>query len=123
MTHDRKTDADAWVDALLNDVASAPVPKPSQDLMARVLADATAKLPPPGGRAEVASLWHEFVAGIGGWFGVGGVLAAGFTGLVIGLGAIDPSDVDTLFSFGFFENYDSQSGLSAFGWDLEEERL
>ena len=79
--------------------------------------------PRPAAGLRSASLWHEFVAGVGGWFGVGGVLAAGFTGLVIGLGAIDPSDVDTLFSLGFFENYDSQSGLSAFGWDLEEERL
>ena len=120
MTHDRKTDIEAWVDALLDDVARAPVPDPSQDLMARVWADATAKLPPPGGMAGAVPLWRMLLAGVGGWRGVGGVLAAGVSGLVIGLSAVDPSGVDTLLNLGLFDDYDTQSGLSAFGWDLEE---
>ena len=120
MTHDPKTDPDDWLDTLLDDVARAPVPDAPPALMARVLADAEALLPAPGGVQAQAPFWQTVIDGLGGWGALGGLAVAGVTGLAIGLGAFDIASIDTLWSVGFFDGYDSQTGLSAFGWDYEE---
>jgi hypothetical protein len=120
------------VDTLLHEAARAPMPKPgpkpmpkpipdpSPDLMARVLGDALRVMPAPGGVRAPLPLWQQVVGVLGGWRAVGGLVAAAVTGLAIGLGAVDTTGVDTLWSLGYFEGYDSQAGLSAFGWDFEE---
>jgi hypothetical protein len=129
---------DALLDTLLHEAARAPlpdpgpkpgpdpVPDPSPDLMARVLADALRMMPAPGGVRAQVPLWRQVVGVLGGWRAVGGLVAATVTGLAIGLGAVDATGVldttgvDTLWSLGYFDGYDSQAGLSAFGWDFEE---
>lgn len=89
----------AALDALLAEVADAPVPEsgplpvPSDDLMARILADAEAAqvravaVPPRVG-------WRNWLAALGGWPALGGMAVAGVTGLW--LGVAPPAAVDEL---------------------------
>ncbi|MEL6463491.1 MAG: hypothetical protein AAFQ58_00870 [Pseudomonadota bacterium] len=107
------------IDTLLDDLAKQSVPDPSDDLVARVLADAEAYLPPPGAVTATVPWWRQIVPGIGGWGAVGGLLAATVAGFVIGLGALDPVGADALWSFGYVAYYDADLGLDAFGWALE----
>lgn len=120
MTQGPKHDDDPWLDDLLDEVGRGAVPDVSDDLLARVMADAEAVLPPPGGMLVRVPLWRQVVGALGGWGSVGGLVAAGVTGLAVGLGAVDATGVDALWSLGVFDGYDGQSGLSAFGWDFEE---
>lgn len=120
MTQDLKNVPDPWLDDLLDKVAQAPVPEVPADLMARVMADAQHMLPPPGGVITAPPLWRQVIGALGGWGSVGGLVAAGVTGLAIGLGAVDATGMDALWSLGVFDGYDGQTGLSAFGWDYEE---
>lgn len=120
MKHDPNTDPDDWVNQLLDDVARAPVPDTPPALMARVLTDAEDLLPAPGGAPAPVPFWQQVFDGLGGWGALGGLAVAGVTGLVVGLGAFDATSIDALWSVGFFDGYDSQTGLSAFGWDFEE---
>lgn len=69
-------------------------PGPSDDLMARVLADAAALQPvPTAPRIEAPSLWARALGSIGGWPALSGVAAAGIAGLWIGLAPPDAFDV------------------------------
>lgn len=108
------------VGRMLDDLAAAPVPDPSGDLMARVLADGEMHLPTPGGQVVVVPWWRQIVLGIGGWGTVGGLVAATATGFVIGLGAIGDTGVDTLWTLDYDAYYESDLGFDAFGWALEE---
>lgn len=122
MTRDPEPEDPKWIDELLQDVSRAPVPNASDALMARVLSDAEALLPPPGGLAVPVDvpLWRQFVGGLGGWRAMGGLAVAGVAGLAIGLGAFDAVGLDALWSAAITDEFDSQAGLSAFGWDYEE---
>lgn len=122
MTHDHKSpqDAPAWVDDLLQDVSDAPIADTPPAVMARVLDDAMTALPAPGGQVAAVPLWRQIVQGLGGWMTVGGLAAATVAGFAVGLNGIDATGVDLLFSTGTDEYYESQMGLSAYGWDLEE---
>lgn len=82
-------DDDRMLEAFFAEARQVP-PEPSADLLARVLADADAvraarpapamapSAPPPRGA------WHGLLDLLGGWGGVGGLVAAGLTGLWIG---------------------------------------
>ena len=113
---DRRDDA-AWLDEMLDEMAGSDVPAPAPDLMARVLADAVAQMPPPGGAPASAPLWRQIVRGLGGWSAVGGLVAAAATGFVVGLGGLETVGADALWSDTY---YDSSTALDAFGWDYEE---
>ncbi len=70
-------------------------PVPSDDLMARILADADAQIAPQP--AEVPArpgLWSSLLAGIGGWPAAAGLAAAAITGLMIGV--VTPDTLDSL---------------------------
>ncbi|MEM8654016.1 MAG: hypothetical protein AAGF36_04665 [Pseudomonadota bacterium] len=108
------------IDMLLDDLAARPVPDPSGDLVARVLADAEAHLPPPGGLVAAPPRWRRIVQGLGGWGAVGGLVAATVTGFAVGLGALDDAGADALWSLGYGAYFDADLGLDAFGWALEE---
>ncbi|WP_299705733.1 hypothetical protein [uncultured Tateyamaria sp.] len=109
------------IDQMLDELAALPVPDPSGDLVARVLADAELHLPAPGGRVAVTPWWQQIVRGIGGWGAVSGLVAATATGFVIGLGAVGDTGVDAFWTLGYDEAYyDADLGLDAFGWALEE---
>lgn len=111
---------DAWLDDMLDDLAAAPVGDPSDALMSRVMSDALAIMPPPGGDQPKVSIWRNIVHGLGGWPAVGGLVAAAATGFVVGLGALDMTADAMAWPFGYDLLYQDQTGLDAFGWDLEE---
>ncbi|WP_299042913.1 hypothetical protein [uncultured Tateyamaria sp.] len=120
MTQGSKSPGPDRIEAMLDDMSALPVPEPSPDLMARVLADAQAHLPAPGGGRPQARMWRQIIGGLGGWGAVGGLVAATATGFVIGLGALDTTGVDALWTLGYDADYDTDLGLDAFGWALEE---
>ena len=112
-------DKNDWVDALLDDVGRAPVPGPDPTLMARVLADAEAAQPAPGGHAGgSAGLWGQILAGFGGWLSVGGLVAATAVGFAVGLGALGATGFDAYMMGGFGVEYDDSFGLGVHGWDI-----
>ena len=119
MTHPPKgPDDEAWINQMLDDLAQAPIEEAPDALMSRVLADAGAMLPAPGGVR--VSWWRQFVEGLGGWSAVGGLAAAAATGFVIGIGGIEPATFDDFLSADYDAYYESQDVFSAFGWDLED---
>jgi len=121
MTQAPKPPHPDWVDDMLDDLAAQPVPEVSPHLMARVLSDAKAHLPPPGGVVvDAAPWWQQVVRGLGGWGALGGLVAATVTGFAIGLGALDSAGADALWAFGYYDYYDAELGLDAFGWAMEE---
>ena len=69
-----------FIDDLLGDVRHADLAVPD-DLMARVLADAAAQMP----AAPRTRFWHDLNEMIGGLPAWGGLVAAGVTGLWIGI--------------------------------------
>lgn len=69
-------------------------PEPGDALMARVLEEAETHLPAAPTRAPVRGGSGGLFDGIGGWFGLGGLVAAGLAGLWIGI--MPPAAVDSL---------------------------
>lgn len=118
MTDPRKEND--WVDALLDDVRRADAPEVSADLMARVLADAEAVMPPPGGAPAAEGLLAQVLSGLGGWLSVGGLVAATAVGFAVGLGALNTGGLETFWLGEFGTYYDDTFGLSVNGWDFEE---
>lgn len=117
---ERPDEGDAWIDAMLDDLARTPVPDTPDRLMARVLADAQEMLPAPGGAVVRAPWWRQIVEGIGGWTAVGGLVAAAATGFAVGLGGLDTMGVTTPWPVSYETYYDSSGEVDAFGWDMEE---
>ena len=74
---------DALLDAVFETARRQEV-VPSDDLMARVLADAERERPGPVAVARPGP-WTRFLDGLGGWPALGGLAAAGVAGLWIGL--------------------------------------
>ncbi len=64
--------------------ARAVRPMPSDDLMARIMADAQAHMPRPMA-ARRPDGWRAVLAVLGGWLPVGGLAMATAAGLVIGM--------------------------------------
>lgn len=116
----QRPEDDAWMDRMLDDLASAPVPDMSDDFMSRIMADAQAQLPAPGGSAVRAPWWRQLVDGLGGWPALGGVVAAAATGFVIGFGGFEGAAMDALWTPYDATYYEGGAGYDAFGWDIEE---
>lgn len=92
-----------------------------EGLMGRVLEDALAEQPVP--RARVApSLWQQITSALGGWQGMGGLVAATCAGLWIGISP--PQDLPeglSVFLGSDTVYYSTEDpSLFGFGWDLEE---
>ena len=85
---------EAMLDAVF-DTARRQEVAPSDDLMARVLADAAAEQPVPG-RQPVArqGVFARLLENLGGWPAVSGLAAAGVAGLWVGL--VPPAGVEDL---------------------------
>ena len=111
---------DRWLDQMLDDLAHAPVGDVPDDLMARVLADGDAMLPPPGGHRAAPPWWRQILEGVGGWTAVSGLVAAAATGFVVGLGALDGVGVTTPWTQDYETYYETEDATYAFGWDMEE---
>ena len=116
----KRPEEDAWLDQMLDDLARAPMPDVPDGLMARVLQDADAMLPAPGGAISRAPWWRPIVEALGGWRAVGGLVAAAATGFVVGIGGLDSVGADALWMMDYEAYYESQDAFDAFGWDLEE---
>lgn len=90
--------------------------RPSDDLVARVLADADAVQAAPASTAAAnPSQPRGWLPSIGGWFGAGGLVAATAAGLFIGIAA--PEQVDSvlggqLSSLGLVQSDDLLPGLT-----------
>lgn len=112
---------DAWITGLLDDMARAPDLPVPDGLMTRVLADAHALRPAPGGVAARAQpWWRQIIDGLGGGIAVGGLVAAAATGFVVGLGGLDTVGVETFWPLNYETYYEGADALTAFGWDIEE---
>ena len=75
--------------------ARALRPAPSADLMSRLLADAERDRPRPvATRPSARGAWREWIAALGGWPAMGGLVAATVTGVWIG--AAPPPELSSL---------------------------
>lgn len=111
----------AAVDALLKTARDAPADV-SDALMARVLADAEGFRPvmaPP----RQPGIWERLADLVGGWQGMGGLVAATCVGVWIGLSPPDalPDAGAYLLGYETVELMTSTAELTSFGWDVEEE--
>lgn len=111
---------DDWITGLLDDVSRTPVPDTPDPLVMRVMEDAIAMMPAPGGRVVPAPWWRSIVDGIGGWTAVGGLVAAAATGFVVGLGGLDTVGVSAPWLLDDAAYFDSLGTVDTFGWDMEE---
>lgn len=119
---------DAWIDDLLGDAARAAVPAPPDALLARVLDDAYTVQAAAATTSDIAPapaqpVWRQFVQVVGGWGGVGGLVAATCAGFVIGVWSPDfiSTPVSALVGDSSIETtYAGPLNITGFGWDLEE---
>ncbi len=98
-------------------------PAPGADLMARVLEDGLALQPAPGGaRQPSAGRIARVVVALGGWRGMGGLVAATCAGFWIGF--MPPQSLpDMALSFlgaDVVGMVNEPAELSGFGWDMDE---
>jgi hypothetical protein len=112
------------LDALLSDVSNGPALHPNEGFMARVLEDALAQQPMPS--VAPPSLWQQITSIVGGWQGMGGLVAATCAGFWIGINPPEglPTQFDTFLntetSVSFLDNENDDGALFGFGWDMEE---
>ncbi|WP_299830760.1 hypothetical protein [uncultured Roseobacter sp.] len=116
--NDAETEAlDAWFDA-----ARAHPPEVPQALMARVLADADV-LQPTQDRHDVVRLGlRAWVADLlGGWQGMGGLVAAATAGVWIGWSPPEtlPDAGALILGYESAEVMSTTAELTSFGWDLD----
>ena len=104
------TDKDPQKDPLEGffDAARATAPQPSEDLMARVLADANALQPQAAPLASVVKR-PGWLSALGGWPALAGLATATVAGVVIGV--TDPTSVGDIAFYSFDDAYD----FSTFG--------
>ena len=112
------------LDAMLGDAANDPALQPSQAFMARVLDDALAHQALP--HLAPPSLWQQITGMVGGWQGMGGLVAATCAGFWIGFNPPEglPTQFDTFLnletSVSLLDDASDDSALFGFGWDVEE---
>lgn len=121
MDNDAQKDM-AALDDLLR-AARTTRPMPSPDLMARIAADAQKVMPGPMPAAALrAPLWDRVAQFLGGWQGMGGLVAATCVGFWIGVSP--PTALPDLgvliWGEDATETADYVPGLSGFGWDIGE---
>lgn len=110
---------DAGLDALFA-AARRDAPGPSDDLMARILADAQAVTDaaeaPVLRPAPRASVWQGILDAIGGWPAAAGLMTATVAGLAVGLGATETLEPLT----GLLTGYEIEDFMPAYAGLLSE---
>lgn len=117
-----KTSEEMALDALF-DAARKTEPKVPDALMAQVVADAARVQPRPAARAlPPPSLWTRFSDLMGGWQGMGGLVAATCAGIWIGWSPPSalPDAGALILGYDGTEPLSSTAELTSFGWDVEE---
>ena len=103
-----------------NDVSA----QPSEAFMARVVTDALAQQPMP--QFAPSSLWEQITSMVGGWQGMGGLVAVTYAGFCIGLNPPEGLPLqlemflDNKTSILALEDGIDDTGMFGFGWYMEE---
>lgn len=122
------TKAENNLEALFAEARQVPA-RPSEDLMAAILADAAAVqselgTPPVTQPRERFSLriWQQFVSAIGGWPAFGGLAAASMAGLWIGISppAFLPDPVEQIYQISSGEDVLAYNDIDLASWLGEE---
>ncbi|MFT6024661.1 MAG: hypothetical protein ACI9PY_002790 [Ascidiaceihabitans sp.] len=123
MTHpDPDTPDMTGLDALFSDAAKGPDLAPSEAFMTQMMESALAHQPVPV--AIAVPWWRQALSVLGGWQGMGGLVAATCAGFWIGVNPPDtmPSSFDSLLNIeAVYSNSEDTADLLGFGWVLEEE--
>ncbi|GFE50321.1 hypothetical protein So717_20740 [Roseobacter cerasinus] len=108
---------DRAVDAALDAARASPPPVPAH-LMTRVLADAEAARPAVRDRSGFGVCVSELM---GGWQGVGGLVAATLAGVWFGFSPPEamPDAGALILGYENVELLTSSAELTSFGWDLD----
>ena len=112
------------LDALFVEAVNDASTQPSESFMARVVTDALARQSMP--KIAPPSLWVQITAMVGGWQGMGGLVAATCAGFWIGINPPEglPTQLETFLgsetSVSLLEDGIEDTGIFGFGWDMEE---
>ena len=112
------------LDALFVEAVNDASTQPSESFMARVVTDALARQSMP--KIAPPSLWAQITAMVGGWQGMGGLVAATCAGFWIGINPPEglPTQLETFLgsetSVSLLEDGIEDTGIFGFGWDMEE---
>jgi len=112
------------LDALFVEAVNDASTQPSESFMARVVTDALARQSMP--QIVPPSLWAQITAMVGGWQGMGGLVAATCAGFWIGINPPEglPTQLETFLgsetSVSLLEDGIEDTGIFGFGWDMEE---
>ena len=112
------------LDALFVEAVNDASTQPSESFMARVVTDALARQSMP--KIVQPSLWAQITAMVGGWQGMGGLVAATCAGFWIGINPPEglPTQLETFLgsetSVSLLEDGIEDTGIFGFGWDMEE---
>ena len=112
------------LDALFAQATNDVGTQPSEAFMTRVVTDALAQQPMP--QFVPPSLWEQITSMVGGWQGMGGLVATTCAGFWIGINPPEglPSQFETFLgyetSISALEDGIDDTGMFGFGWDMEE---
>ena len=111
----------AQLDALFAQASQGSDMAPSEAFMAHILQDALEGQPV----AVIAqpAWWRQILSALGGWQGMGGLVAATCAGFWIGINPPDtmPASFETLLNMdAVYSDTVDTADLLGFGWDLEE---
>ncbi|MDA9361576.1 hypothetical protein N9R02_00295 [Ascidiaceihabitans sp.] len=112
------------LDALFAQAKNDVGAQPSEAFMTLVVTDALAQQPMP--QIAPPSLWAQIASMVGGWQGMGGLIAATCAGFWIGINPPEglPTQFETFLgsetSISLLEDGVADTGMFGFGWDMEE---
>lgn len=110
------------IDALFADAADGHGAEPSPAFMAQVMQDALTHQPVVVPVYFTKSRWRQVMSALGGWQGMGGLVAATCAGFWIGINPPDtlPVSMGALLNLEMVYGEADTDALTGYGWDLEE---
>ncbi|MEL6100851.1 MAG: hypothetical protein AAFY74_11290 [Pseudomonadota bacterium] len=118
----KTTPTQAEIEALLDSLAESG-PEPSDALVARVMEDALARQSQVWQPRQRDGFLSQLFSALGGWGGLGGLVAATCAGVYVGVSPPDGllNTMNLVWVVDQQEAFDAAPGLTGFGWLLEEE--